>query len=206
MATKKPDVIVENGSVYVLRAGMQIFVKTADICSMTGKSNQWIGQLSSQGSINKQGTPHGNLYPLRETVKSYCAMLEERGTVKDQLDEKQEKARAAAETTIRVSKANIAKLEADELQGKMHRSEDVAVFMDDIIFTMRAALMALPGRLAVDVAAAQSAAEASDIIRKEVNKIMSEIAEHQYDPKAYAERVRDRMNWAADTGDDDDGE
>lgn len=105
-----------------------------------------------------------------------------------------------------MSKANIAKLEADELQGKMHRSEDVAVFMDDLIFTMRAALMALPGRLAVDVAAAQSAAEASDIIRKEVNKIMSEIAEHQYDPKAYAERVRDRMNWAADTGDDDDGE
>lgn len=36
---------VENGSVYVLQASSQDHVKTTDICPMTGKSNQWIGQL-----------------------------------------------------------------------------------------------------------------------------------------------------------------
>ena len=45
MAAKKQDVVVEDGAVYVLRAGTPVYVKTADICSMTGKSNQWIGQL-----------------------------------------------------------------------------------------------------------------------------------------------------------------
>ena len=42
MAAKKQDVVVEDGAVYVLRAGTTVYVKTADICSMTGKSNQWI--------------------------------------------------------------------------------------------------------------------------------------------------------------------
>ena len=32
MATKKQDVVVEDGAVYVLRAGTPVYVKTADIC------------------------------------------------------------------------------------------------------------------------------------------------------------------------------
>ena len=35
MAAKKQDVVVEDGAVYVLRAGTPVYVKTADICSMT---------------------------------------------------------------------------------------------------------------------------------------------------------------------------
>ena len=41
---KKPEAVIEDDAVYVLRTGTPIFVKTADICAMTGKSNQWIGQ------------------------------------------------------------------------------------------------------------------------------------------------------------------
>ena len=58
-----------------------------------------------------------------------------------------------------------AKAEADELQGKMHRSEDVAAMTTDLIYAIRGAMMALPGRLAVDVASANSPAEAAEIIR-----------------------------------------
>jgi len=83
----------------------------------------------------------------------------------------------------------------------MHRSEDVAAMTEDLIFAIRGMLLALPGRLAVDVATAKEAAEAAEIIRQEVYKVMEEISHYQYDPKKYEERVRDRMRWDTEGGD-----
>lgn len=135
---------------YVLRAGTPVYVKTADICSMTGKSNQWIGQLVAQGTLHKRSTPHGSLFDVAEAVRAYCSMLEARAgpakteeEIKQEI--KQEKAKAAADVTMKIAKANIAKAEADELQGKMHRSEDVAAMTTDLIYAIRGAMMALPG-------------------------------------------------------------
>ena len=211
MARPKNDVIVEDGAVYVLRAGTAVYVKTADICSMTGKSNQWIGQLVAQGTLHKRGTSHGSLFNVTEAVRAYCSMLEARaGPVKteDEIEReaKQEKAKAAADVTLKIAKANIAKAEADELQGKMHRSEDVAAMTADLIYAIRGAMMALPGRLAVDVAAVQSPAEAAEIIRREVSKAMRELSNYRYDPKKYEERVRERRAWETEVGRDADDE
>ena len=104
---------------------------------------------------------------------------------------------------MKASKATIAKLEAEELKGKMHRSEDVAAMTTDLIYAIRGAMMALPGRLAVDVASANSPAEAAEIIRREVNKAMRELAGYHYDPKKYEERVRDRRDWSERDSDDE---
>lgn len=122
---------------------------------------------------------------------------------KSDADLKRENAKSAAEITLKAAKATIAQLEAAELQGKMHRSEDVAAMTEDLIFTMRNMLAALPGRLAVDVAAAESAAEAADIIRREVHSIMAEIAKYRYDPAKYEERVRERKKWEVAELEDD---
>ena len=77
-------------------------------------------------------------------------------------------------------------MEADELQGKMHRAEDVAM-TEDLVFTIRSSLNAMPGRLAVDVAAVSSPAEAAEVIRREVHKVMRELAGYHYDPEKYEE-------------------
>ena len=123
MAPRKQDVVVEDGTVYVLRAGTPVYVKTADICSMTGKSNQWVGQLVAQGTLHKRSTPHGTLFDVTEAMRAYCSMLEARaGPEKSEREIKQEEAKNAAEVTMKVARAQIAKAEADELQGKMHRS------------------------------------------------------------------------------------
>lgn len=58
--------------------------------------------------------------------------------------------------------------------------------------------IALPGRLAVNVAACSSAAEVAEIIRREVYQIMSELAGYQYNPDKYAEQVRERMKWGTE--------
>jgi len=205
---KKPEAVIEDGAVYVLRAGTPIFVKTADICAMTGKSNQWIGQLVSQGTLNKKSTPHGSLFDLLATMRAYTAMLEERlNTAKEKkADNAAEKEKQEAEISIKKAKAIITVLEAKELQGKMHRSEDVAAMTEDLIYNIRSMLLALPGRLAVDVASTQDPAEAAEIIRREVYKIMEELSNYKYDPKKYEERVRERRSWDVESGDIHDDE
>lgn len=210
MAAKHQDVIVEEGAVYVLRAGTSIFIKTNDLCAMTGKSNQWIGQLVSQGILNKRSTSHGALFDMIAVTRAYCDMLEARGKAPEDKDAAEaEKKKGTAELTIKQSKAIVSALEAKELQGKMHRSEDVAAMTEDLIYTIRGMLLALPGRLAVDAVNAKTAAEASEVIKVEVHNIMRELSRYRYDAAKYEERVRERRNWDAVKGgqisDDDEG-
>lgn len=193
---------IRDGAVYITQPGTKVYLKTADVCAMTGKSNQWIGQLAAQGVLFKVATPKGNLYELHETMAAYLRNLEDRHDAVNEKEADLKKKQLVAEVTLKNSKAIISTMDVMERQGKMHRSEDVAAMTEDLIYTIRGALLALPGRLAVDVLPAQNAAEASEIIREEVSRVMEELARYQYDPAKYQERVRERMRLEALAGDD----
>lgn len=204
MAKEKPNAVVENGVVYVLKAGTPIYAKTAVVCSMVGKSNQWVGQLKNQGVLRTTSTPYGELYDVTETISSYTEKLEER----TEPDEEVTAEKNRANMQLAKAKAAKASMEVQELLGKMHRSEDVAAMTDDLIFTMRNAWLSLPGRLTTSIAAAiesgeTSAAEISQIIMNEVKASMTELAQYQYDAKKYEARVRDRLNKDAQTEDEE---
>lgn len=173
---------------------------SSELATVLGLSIRRIQQLAQDGKF--QSVSKGR-YPLADSIQRYIKFLS-LDTV-DEETQKLDRARRVSETTIKTSKATIAKLEADELKGKMHRSEDVAAMTEDLIYTIRGALIALPGRLAMDAAAAKTAPEAAEVIRKEVHTIMRELAAYRYDPQKYQERVRNRMSWET-SGDDDDGE
>ena len=88
----------------------------------------------------------------------------------------------------------------------LHKWFGLVLGLQMLLWSISGAMMALPGRLAVDVASANSPAEAAEIIRREVNKAMQELSNYRYDPKKYEERVRERRAWEADSGRDaDDG-
>ena len=94
-------------------------------------------------------------------------------------------------------------LQLNELEGKMHRSEDVEAVMTDLVYAIRSMLIALPGRLAVDVSSTTSAQEASEVIKKEVYKILDELSEYKYNPEEYAKRVREREGWTIRANDEE---
>lgn len=165
-------------------------VSVAELAAVLGLSSKRIYQLSQDGII--ASTQRGK-YPLADSVQKYIAYLGRDAVTEDEV--KLDKVKRTAEAQLKASKAKIASLEAQELEGKMHRSEDVAAMTEDLIYEIRGALIALPGRLAVDVAACTSAAEAAEIVRHEVYQIMAELAGYQYDPMKYANRVRERMKW-----------
>lgn len=180
--------------IYSLEAGTPIFVKTADICSATGKSNQWIGQLTAQGVIHKTKTNHGTLYELFETIRAYCTMLEDRARKEDDDVAEIEFRKKKAEAKFKEAKATQAELEVKEFQGKMHRAEDVQAVTADLLYFVRGGLMAIAGRCANDCAASSEPAEVQKIIEREVFGVLDEISSYRYDAKRYDELVRQRNN------------
>lgn len=201
----KKTAVVENGAVYVLQAGTPIYVKTADVCAILGKSNQWVGQLTSQGTLNKSKTAHGALYNLSESLSAYIKSIEDNSS--DNPEQKEiELNKLKADVSLRTSKAIVAGLNAKELQGKMHRSEDVAAVTEDLVYTIRSALLALVGRLSTDLVGITDQAELSAKIQDEVYAVMETLSTYKYDSKKYEERVRQRLRKDSLEADEDESE
>ncbi len=179
------------------------YCTTAVLANLFDITAQWVGELTKNGILRKHDTEVGPRYNVVEATRAYVKYLREkaagRGDKDDDVVEK-ETQKLAAEVRIKEAKAKYAELELQELQGQMHRSEDVEAMTADLIYTIRGSLLALPGRLAVDVTAVRTPAEAAEVIRKEIALLMQELSQYQYDPKKYEERVRKRLDWDTDIG------
>ena len=173
-------------------------VSTTELAVVLGVTARRVQQLAQDGTLP---TIRKGRFLLADSVQRFNRFSS--AAPVDEEDQKLEKTRRRSEVQIKASKAMVAKLEAEELKGIMHRAEDVAAATEDLVYTIRGALMALPGRLAVDVAACSTPAEASEVIRRETHKVMRELAGYHYDPKKYEERVRERRDWMERDGDDE---
>lgn len=82
----------------------------------------------------------------------------------------------------------------------MHSAEDVEAATTQLVYAVRSQLLAMPGRIAVD-AQGKTAAEVSEVVRREVHAVLAGLADYEYDPKAYAAMVRERRGWQAEVED-----
>ncbi len=177
---------------------------TEVIAKLFNVTTRRVQQLTTEGVIIATKDGKANKYDLLPTIQRYIKYLSDKANGREKKDTKVEEERAQAEADLKKAKAGMADLQFKELQGKMHRSEDVEALTTDLVYTIRSMIVALPGRLAVDVVAADTAAEASEIIRTECFKVLEELSRYKYDPEEYARRVRDREGWQELTVDDDD--
>lgn len=176
-------------------------VGSTELAALFGVSVRRIQQLTQDGKLN---TVSRGKYNLREAIDGWVDYREETdGGGSGNLLERAKADRISHEVRLKKAKADIEELRAKELAGTMHRSEDVKAITEDMIYSIRSALIAMPGRVAVDVNACETAAEVSALLTKEIHKIMRELAGYEYDPERYEERVKDRENWIAEYGDED---
>lgn len=178
------------------------FSKAAEVASLLDITIQRVGQLRKEGVLKQYKTPAGDRYKLVEAVKDYIRFIRDREP-KDSRGSPDESRKVTAEADLKESKASMAKLQLQELEGKMHRSEDVEAMTTNLVYTIRSMIMALPGRMAVDMANIKTAPEASIRIEQECHEILRELAAYKYDPEKYKQRVRDREGWQAVDGQDD---
>ena len=180
-------------------------VDSKTIAALFGVTTRRVQQLAAEGIITPVKQGNANRYDLLTTIQKYIKYLSDKAYDREakQRDSDTDGRKLAAEADLKRTKADIAALQLNELEGKMHRSEDVEAVMTDLVYTIRSMLMALPGRLAVDVVTAKTAAEASEVIRAEVYKVLEELAGYKYDPEEYARRVRAREGWSTDSDDEE---
>lgn len=191
----------------MIMAENQNLQPTQVIAKIFGVSTRRVEQLKSEGIIKGQGKP--TKYDLLPTIQAYIRYLSDKanGREKKQTDAQLLTAKLEAEKRIKTAKADMVELELKELRGKMHRAEDVEAIMTDHVLYMRSMLMAMPGKLAVDMAGNHTAAEQADRIKQEVYYILENLADYKYDPEEYKRRVMERQGWednqAADWKDGD---
>ncbi len=178
---------------------------TQVIAKIFGVSTRRVEQLKAEGVIVGQGRP--TKYDLLPTIQKYIQYLSDKANGREQKKSTADivEQKLQAEANLKQSKAKVAEMQWKELDGQMHRSEDVEAMTNDLVFNVRSMIMALPGRLAMDVAQVSSAAEASALIRAECYKVLEELANYKYDPEEYQRRVREREGWdgvIADEADD----
>ena len=172
-----------------------MYYKKQVMAQLFGITARRLEQLTADGilptvKVNKQG----RCYDFIPTIQRYIKYLQERVSGKEKTETQAEKemAKLDAEIMYKRAKAEKAKLEADEIKGKMHRAEDVKMMTEDLVLTVRSSLLALPGRLAIDILQARNSQEASKIIRREVLGVLEHLAAYEYDPEKYKKRVTDR--------------
>lgn len=141
-----------------------------------------------------------------ETVVAYLKAKfdEAKGKEKDQIAKSAELEKLNGEARIKQAKAEIEELKLKELRGELHRAEDIEALVTDHALYIRSILLAMPGKLAVDIAGLGTAAEISARIRKEVYYILECASEYKYDPEEYARRVREREGWKEVAEDEED--
>lgn len=169
-----------------------------------------VQQLTQDGIIQtveiNEGRRKLRRYDLIPTIMQYIKYLSDKANGREQkssvADKEEEKLQA--EVDLKRAKANIAKLELDELEGRMHSADDVEAMTTDLVLAVRSALLSLPGQLSVDVAEARTAAEISEIIKKAVNDILDELSRYEYNPDEYRRRVRERQGWLEKIEQDED--
>jgi len=167
-----------------------------------------VQQLAKEGVLPYVSTrPYK--FDLLPTIQAYIKYLSEKAYGKEQPTEDKRNAESdklRAEADWKTHKARIAELQVKELEGKMHRSEDVEAMTNDLVYTIRGMILALPGRLAIDVVQAKTANEASAIIRSECYKVLEELSEYKYDPDEYQRRAREREGWGDPLNDEEEDE
>lgn len=161
-------------------------------------------QLQRQGVIKKADR---SMYNFFEQNRRYIEYIRRDGRSEDERAATDEKRREKmdADKRYKLAKAEAQEIELAELRSQMHRAEDVQRIWTDHIMLLRAMLLALPGKCALDCAAADTPAAAREIVKREAYEILNQLAEYEYSPDEYAARVRDRRGWSVDGDQIDDG-
>ena len=185
-------------------------IKTKELAKLLGVTERQIQIRTQAGRIHKADAETGKkgVYRMLDVVREYREMLAEAARGNKPHDEQEsnlEKDKLKAEIKYKEAKAKKAAVELKEYEGLFHRSEDVEKIVTELIFTVRAALMAMPGRLSTECAE-KSSVEISDILKREVYGILQQLSEHEYDPEKYREIVRKREGYRTLQGDEKDDE
>ena len=130
---------------------LENYIPSCEVADIIGRDVRTVQKLTKDGTLTCEKKKNKNLYNLYTVVREYCDYVAKLGKKKISSVEEE---KALEEVRIKRAKAELAELEMQELKGKLHAAEDVEQMTSDLVMVIRSSFMALPGRVAVELAAA----------------------------------------------------
>ena len=165
---------------------MKLTLNTADMAELLGCSVRQLQKLAKNETLpTVSSSPY--LFDAPETVQAYIVYIRGGGELSA---DKQRKLKAEAD--YKTAKAKKEELELEELRLNMHRSDDVKAVFEAFAMECRAAFLSLPGRIAVDGAAASTAAEVAAVVKREVDDTLNSLSGWEYNKDQDRKLVKER--------------
>ena len=174
---------------------IQKMISSGELGKIIGKTARTVQTLAENGTLTCVKEKNKNKYNLYTVVQEYIDYMTKKNMPKDSSLEDE---KTFEEIRFKRAKADRMELELNELEGRMHSAEDVENMTTDLILCIRSSLLSLPGRLGVDVADVDNAAECSEIIKSAVCDILEDLSHYEYNPEEYRKRVRERQGFEAE--------
>lgn len=165
----------------------QEIVSTSKLAAWMGLTPRRLQQLVKAG-ILEQVEP--GRFDVADAFQRYISYV--KGNSKSEEEQKIDLERKRAEMKIKKARARREELLTEELDGKMFPLEDFEALTDDMVFEVKALIMNLPGRLAMEVAAESDPAMCGELIKGECRYMLTELSEYEFDPEKYMDRIRER--------------
>lgn len=179
-------------------------VNTKYVANLFKRDESSIQKLAKQKILPYVAkTKEGYQFNLPKTMIAYIYYLQELVGNRSKATEEQEQKRLDADIRLKEVKAEIALLDLKELKAELLRAEDVQAFIEELASTTKALLLGLPGRLAMDLANAKTAAERSETIEEVVFEILEQLAEYEFTVEFYKKRVAERNGRSVNNDEED---
>jgi hypothetical protein len=177
----------------MLNVNEENLITSRALGTLLSLTSERVRQLEDEGVFRSKSKSGKKYFDLTPSVQAYVQHLKEK--IAGSGDALTEEQTALADLRYKTARAGKMELELKELQGTMHRAEDVELITGDVIAKIRAEFLALPGRLAKDTAEAKTAKAASAIIKSAVDEVLNNTAAYRYDENSYKKLVREREKW-----------
>lgn len=175
------------------------YVRSEYLGKLLGVSQRYVQKLRADGALVTEQTQWGMRYHF---VKSLLACVKYYMARQDAAGEKQRA--QTAEADYKERKAALLQIELRKRKGEVHEARHVEELITVMILEIKAAFLALPGRIAVDLAACNGEAEIAAKLRVALCEVMEELANHEYDPDKFRQKVEEDGDINADLTEEDD--
>lgn len=180
---------------------------TKQIAKLFKRDESTIQKLAKKNILPYvEKTREGYQFELSKTMLAYIYYLQDIVERRPKNTVEQEEQRLAAEIKYKEAKAEIAQLDLKELRAEMLRTEDVQAYIEDLGATTKSLLMGLPGRLAMDLANSETAAEKSAIIEEAIYDVLNQLTEYEFSVEYYKKRIAERHGRSVDNGEEENEE
>lgn len=174
-----------------LKNNENLYLTAAEVGKIIGLSTSRVYQLSSDGVFSTVAHGGKRRYFLPDVNRAYAALLEKRAEAKQtgkagNVDAGDTKARiAAANAAYKERKAEMAALELARMKDELIPAEEVEFVMTDLVLKMKAQWDAFRNRAPMILDGITTKAGIYDVIGREIDAVLNEMAEYRYDPEDF---------------------